>query len=80
MGTDIAWFQMQLALVQWHLDAALSAALEAVRHHHREKAREAYVQAIAVLPSAKLNPDQREEVARRIAALHLRLGPLADGP
>ncbi len=77
MSADMAWFQVQLALANWHLDAAISAPTEAARHH-REKAHESCERVVAALTSATLSASQREEVERRIGAVRSRLEPAPD--
>ena len=77
MSADMEWFQLELALANWHLDAALSAAAEAVQYH-RDKAQQSYSRAVAALTSATLSEDQRAEVERRIHAVRSRLEPAPD--
>jgi hypothetical protein len=68
------WLQTQLALAHWHLDAATSAAADAVRVH-RQKAQEIYTRMVNSLARANLNPDERPEIERRIEGLASRLEP-----
>ena len=77
MGTDMEWFQIQLALAHWHLDAAVSGAADTMRYH-REKAQEVYTRVLSAATSSVLNADQRDEIERRIVALRSRLEPAAD--
>lgn len=77
MTADVEWFEIQLAVANWNLDAALSAPAKAVPDH-REKAQETCTQMLAALTNADLSLDQREQIEQRINALKVRLEALPD--
>ncbi len=75
MGTvddDIAWLQTQLTVAQWHLDAAVTAPIEAARRNI-DKARQAYDSAREAFQELNLSAERRETLARELASLCERL-------
>lgn len=74
MGTkhhDFTWIQTQLTLTRWYLDAAASAAAEAV-HHHLEQAHSIYEITARSLAHLSLDEHERSFVERELAVLRVR--------
>jgi hypothetical protein len=69
---DITWFRLQLTLMRWHLDAARSAATEAV-HHYLQRVESAYEMSEHALNRCRLTHDERTEVEIELAALSTEL-------
>lgn len=68
---DFAWIQTQLILTRWYLDAAASAAAEAV-HHHLEQAHRMYEITVRSLTHLRLDEHERSFVERELAVLRVR--------
>lgn len=75
MGTkchDLKWIQTQLTLARWYLDAASSAAAEAMRNNLRH-AQSMYDVAMRALSQLDVDEDQRASIERELSELRARL-------
>ncbi len=66
------WFELQLSLIRWHLDAANSASIEKARIHI-QKAQEAHAQTCGSLVHASLSKEAQERLEQECSELKARL-------
>ena len=66
------WFELQLSVVRWHLDAAVSASGERARTHI-QKAREAHAQTCGSVAHAGLGKAVQERLEKECSELRARL-------
>lgn len=69
---DFAWIQTQLTVTRWHLDAAGSAAAEAVRHHV-EQAQSVFGVTVGRLAVLQLSTEERDSIERELSEVRARL-------
>jgi hypothetical protein len=72
MHNGIEWFRSQLAVVQWSLDAAVTAPAEVARAHLR-RARQVYRALRQALPQANFGHEERPEIDRALDEISVRL-------
>lgn len=65
---EITWIRLQLTLTRWHLDAASSAATEAV-HSYLQRARHVYEVSAQALRTCQLTCAERSEFERELSSL-----------
>ncbi len=78
MEKDIEWFELQLTVVRWHLDAANAARTDAVRAHI-QKARGVHAGVCASLAHANFDKEARERLERECSELGTRLDAARGG-
>jgi hypothetical protein len=72
VARDIEWLRLQVTLMRWHLDAAGSAAAEAV-HQYLRRARNAYENSESALAECQLTHEERREVEMALSSLSTEL-------
>jgi hypothetical protein len=72
MDNDTVWFEAQLSLIRWHLDAAISASLEKARVHFQQ-AQEVHARTCSSLLAANLSEEIRKRLEHECSELKARL-------
>lgn len=72
MDKDIKWFELQLTIVRWRLDAVMSAPMEEARIHIQQ-AQELHAKICASLVHAKFDEPVQERLERECSELGIRL-------
>lgn len=72
MEQDTEWFEVQLSIIRWHLDSAITASLEKARIHVQQ-AQEVHARTCSSLMAAILNEEIRKRLQNECSELKARL-------